>query len=259
MKHFIPPLFALLIFLAFPAIASLPQETRAVEQASQKLAQSIQAQVDDLNAQRQADFQEWRQIRRETLLLEAHNQRLAEWNANLAEQIEQLDQQLDSLATTREELEPLMQQMLVRLEDFVRHDLPFQQQKRLAKIADLKDLLSRVDVSHAEKLRQLLATYRSEVNQGRQLSFSREFTHLPEASEAERVTLLRLGRIGLYYLSEDQQRAGVWNAAQARWEALNSRQRAEVAKGLELAEERGLPELLNLPLSVPLRSAAEMQ
>jgi len=259
MKHLTLPLvcLAILLFTSNLALATTPQETRGVEKSTQESARGIQEQVDALNAQRQEDFQHWRQIRRETLVLEAHNRRLAEWNASLTAQIDKLEQQLDSLDTTREELEPLMHQMLSRLEGFVRHDLPFRKEERLQKVADLKELLPRVDVSHAEKLRQLLATYRSEVSQGRQLSSSREFIQLTDEGDAERVTLLRLGRIGLYYLSEDQQRAGVWRAAEQDWQPLNSRQRAEVAKALELADERGLPELLSLPLSVPLRQAVE--
>ncbi|WP_404414757.1 DUF3450 domain-containing protein [Marinospirillum sp.] len=251
---------ALTLLIALPTLASgstSSQEARQVEKSTQESARAIQKQVEDLDAQRQADFQAWRQVRRETLVLQAHNRRLAEWNSNLTAQIDKLEKQLKSLDTTREELEPLMQLMLTRLEGFIRHDLPFRKKERLQKVSDLQELLPRVDVSHAEKLRQLLATYRSEVSQGRQLSRHREFIQVAVDREEERVSLLRLGRIGLYYLSEDQERAGVWQAAEEKWLPLTSRQRAEVAKGLELADERGLPELLSLPLSIPLRQAEE--
>ena len=260
MKPFTLPCVYLVSLLLLPGLvaATSSQDARDVERSTQEAARAIQKQVKELDAQRQEDFQSWRQARRETLVLEAHNRRLAEWNASLTEQLNKVEQQLASLDTTREELEPLMEQMLARLEGFVRHDLPFQTQQRMDKLTELKELLPRVDVSHAEKLRQLLATYRSEVSQGRQLSTSREFIQTEPNAEAERVRLLRLGRIGLYYLSEDQQRAGVWQAAKEKWQPLTSRQRAQVAKGLELADERGLPELLSLPLSIPLRSSAEV-
>lgn len=259
MKRLTVSFIGLVLLFGLPhlAFAETSQEAREVEKSTQESARDIQKQVEELDAQRQEDFQTWRQVRRETLVFQAHNRRLAEWNASLASQLDKLEKQLDSLDTTREELEPLMQQMLTRLEAFVRHDLPFRKEERLQKVADLKDILSRVDVSHAEKLRQLLATYRSEASQGRQLSSSREFIKVTPDHDEERVSLLRLGRIGLYYLSEDQQRAGVWQAAEEKWLPLTSRQRAEVARGLELADERGLPELLSLPLSVPLRQAVE--
>jgi len=259
MKRFTLLFVYLVSLLLFPGIvaATASRDARDVELSTQEAARAIQKQVEELDAQRQEDFQEWRQVRRETLVLQAHNRRLAEWNASLAAQINKLEQQLDSLDTTREKLEPLMQRMLSHLEDFIRHDLPFRQQERLQRVTDLQELLPRVDVSHAEKLRQLLATYRSEVNQGRQLSSHREFIKVAADREKERVSLLRLGRIGLYYLSEDQQRAGVWQAGEEKWLPLTSRQRAQVAKGLELADERGLPELLSLPLSVPLRPSAQ--
>ncbi|SFX17815.1 DUF3450 domain-containing protein [Marinospirillum alkaliphilum] len=231
--------------------------SRQLEQATQQQAVTIQRQVEQLDARRQADFQQWRQVRRETLLLDAHNERQQAWNQRLREQIESLEQQLDSLDTTREALEPLLQDMAQRLEDFIRHDLPFRQDQRLHRVRELKSLLGRVDVSHAEKLRHLLNAYRSEVEQGRMLASSREFIRLSPEAETERLILLRVGRIGLYYLSEDERRAGYWSAEAGRWQNLGSRERQEVLRGLALAEERGLPEFLNLPLSVPVRDAVD--
>ncbi len=229
---------------------------RQVEASSQQLAIKIQQQVEKLDAQRQADFQEWRQVRRELLLLEAYNQRQSQWNQRLQEQITSLEEQLASLDTTREALEPLLQQMAERLGEFIQHDLPFRQDERLFKVKSLNNLLARVDVSHAEKLRQLLTAYRNEVEQGRSLEVSHEFLQLGDAKEKQRLTLLRVGRIGLYYLSENEQKAGYWSAEKNTWLALNSSQRQQVVRGLALAEERGLPEFLTLPLSVPLRTAS---
>ncbi|WP_416885244.1 DUF3450 domain-containing protein [Marinospirillum sp.] len=245
----------LLTTLAAPAMGAASEQVRAQEQATQAAAQSIQVEVEKLDQQRREDFERWRQVRRETLLLEAHNRRLQEWNRNLSQQIQRLERQLASLDATREQLDPLMEEMAERLEAFIHHDLPFQQKERLERAQALQVLLTRVDVSQAEKLRQLLNRYRHEVAEGRTLATSREFIQLEANQAPERLQLLRVGRIGLYYLSEDQQRAGVWKAETQSWQPLNNRQRAQVAKGLELADERGLPELLNLPLSVPLRQA----
>jgi len=183
---------------------------RKVEASTQRMAVEIQQKIEQLDAQRQADFQEWRQVRRELLLLDAYNQRQAEWNQRL---------------------------------------------ERLFKVKTLTNLLTRVDVSHAEKLRQLLTAYRNEVEQGRALSVSKEFIQLDATQKKERLTLVRLGRIGLYYLSEDEQRAGYWSAEKNTWLELNSSERQQVIRALALAEERGLPEFLTLPLSVPLRTA----
>lgn len=237
--------------------AAVDTPSRQTEKQLQQQAVVIQQQIEQLDAQRQADFQEWRQLRRQTLLLEAHNERQAQWNQRLQEQITSLEEQLNSLDATREALEPLLLQMLTRLEAFIQHDLPFRQDERLFRVRELKSLMQRVDVSHAEKLRHLLSTWRSEVEQGRSLEVSREFVRLQEDAEQERLTLLRMGRIGLYYLSEDQQRAGYWSATDQAWLPLGRAARQEIIKGLGLAEERGLPEFLTLPLSVPLRMAAE--
>ncbi|WP_162299699.1 DUF3450 domain-containing protein [Marinospirillum perlucidum] len=253
----LPAFFVLLISMNAWSQNTDSQASRDLEAATQEQARVIQAEVEALSQERQADFQAWRQIRRETLVLEAYNQRLQAWNQQLQEQIDRLNTQLESLDTTREQLEPLLWEMAERLQAFVRHDLPFRLEERLARVEELHQLLQRVDVSHAEKLRQLLASYRQEVSQGRELQISRELIQLSTSSDAQMVTLLRLGRVGLYYLSEDQQRAGVWQAATQTWKPLDSSQRNQVIQGIELAQERGLPQLLELPLSVPLREAGE--
>lgn len=229
---------------------------RQVETSTQQMAVEIQQKIERLDAQRQADFQEWLQVRRELLLLETYNQQQAQWNQRLREEVTSLEDQLAGIDTTREALEPLLLQMAERLGQFIQHDLPFKKEARLFKVKSLHNLLERVDVSHAEKLRQLLTVYRNEVEQGRALEVSQEFLQLGTASEKERLTLLRVGRIGLYYLSEDEQRAGYWSAEKNTWLPLSRSERHEVLRGLALAEERGLPEFLSLPLSVPLRTAA---
>lgn len=250
-------LFSGLLQAQAQATSASKQDTpaRQVEASTQQMAVEIQQKIEQLDAQRQADFQEWRQVRRELLLLEAYNERQSQWNQRLQDQITSLEKQLASLDTTREALEPLLQQMAERLGEFIQHDLPFKQDQRLFKVKSLNNLLARVDVSHAEKLRQLLTAYRNEVEQGRSLEVSQEFLQLGDAKEKQRLTLLRVGRIGLYYLSEDEQKAGYWSAQKNTWLALNSSERQQVIRGLALAEERGLPEFLSLPLSVPLRTA----
>ncbi len=240
-------------FISTALQANPVEQTRSVEQQSQRLAVDVQQRVEQLDAQRQQDFQQWRQLRRENLILQAHNQRTADWNQGLREELDSLQRQLDSLDETRERLDPLLSAMLERLEAFIQHDLPFRQEARLHRVRELRHTLRRADVSHAEKLRQLLATYRAEVEQGRQLSTAQAFLTLDPNKGEERVRLLRVGRIGLYYLSEDQRHAGVWRAQTQTWETLSARERAQVELGLQLADERGLPQMLTLPLSLPLR------
>lgn len=238
------------------ALAQPDAPARQAERATQTLAVDIQKKVEQLDTQRQNDFHEWRQLRRELLLLEAHNQRQAEWNANLNLQIASLEEQLESLDSTREGLEPLLYLMAERLEGFIQQDLPFRKEERLFHARNLYKLLARVDVSHAEKLRQLLIAYRTEVEQGRALASSQEFLQLTAEAEVQEFTLLRMGRLGLYYLSKDQQEVGYWSAQQQAWLPLGRQERKEILRGLALADERGLPEFLTLPLSIPLRTAA---
>lgn len=242
-----------LFILSGPAWAnSSAKQVRQTEEQAQQLAKQVQAQVDKLDAKRQADFNAWRQARHELLALEAYNQRQANWNASLEKEQTNLEEQLHSLETTRNQLEPLLEQMLVRLEEFTRYDLPFNSAKKAEKLASLNTLLTRVDISLAEKLRQLLTSYRQEVEAGRSLEISQEFILTPAASQKTQHTLLRLGRLGLYALTEDASQGYVWQAEAKTWQALTASQTKELKQILTLAVERGLPSLVRLPLSLNL-------
>lgn len=236
------------------AMAQPDTKVRQLEERSQTQARSIQQQVEQLDKHSQANFHAWRQARRELLLLEAHNQRQSQWNANLKEQLVNFEEQIDSLEATRDGLEPLLEAMAERLISFIEQDLPFQQEVRLFQARKLQQLLPRVDVSLAEKLRQLLISYRTEVEAGRSLATSQEELDLGQG--LKEYTLLRVGRLGVYYLSKDQQNAGYWNANEQAWLPLGRSERNEILRGLNLAAERGLPEFITLPLSLPLRSAS---
>lgn len=238
---------------------STPTQVRQTEASAQKLAQQVQAQVDKLDAKRQADFNAWRQAKHELMALEAYNQRQAKWNNSLETELTSLGEQLNSLDTTRAELEPLLEQMLTRLTEFTRYDLPFNTIAKETKLASLEQLLQRVDVSLAEKLRQLLTSYRQEVEAGRSLEVNQEFIQVAGNPSASRHSLLRLGRLGLYALSEDTTQGYVWQAQQKIWQELNPSQTKQLKQAIYLAETQGLPQLLQLPLSLSLNSAVSSQ
>ena len=62
--------------------------------------------------------------------------------------------------------------------------------------------------------------------------------------------MLRVGRIGLYFQSDDTKITGLWNNESRQWEIDNSA-RNEVRKGLRMARQLIAPELIIVPIPAP--------
>lgn len=65
------------------------------------------------------------------------------------------------------------------------------------------------------------------------------------------VDFLRLGRLGLYYLTLDESEAGYWNKREKRWQILDDRYRSAIRQGLRIARKQAAPDLLQLPMTAP--------
>lgn len=190
--------------------------------------------------------------------------RAATWQAQqltvYAKQLEQLlgaqeaekaslAQQLVEIDRTERELTPLMLRMLDSLDKFVSLDLPFLKQERRERIDNLKRLMADPEAPVAERYRRLLEAYQIEIDYGRSLGVERALV------EDREVDVLRVGRIGLFYLSLDGESAGRWDAAGKKWEELDGDYRASLKKGLRVAREISAPDTLVLPMPVPAKAA----
>ena len=156
-----------------------------------------------------------------------------------------LAQQLVEIDRTERELTPLMLRMLDSLDKFVSLDLPFLKQERRERIDNLKRLMADPEAPVAERYRRLLEAYQIEIDYGRSLGVERALV------EDREVDVLRVGRIGLFYLSLDGENAGRWDAAGKQWEELDDDYRASLRKGLRVAREISAPDTLVLPMPVP--------
>ncbi len=223
------------------------QDILNTEKKSAQTAIASQKHAEILDEQGQAFFEEFRMLRHETLQIEAYNTRLTKWNAGLKQEITKLKADIKNLEATRRSLIPLLEDMVQHLQLLIQNDLPFNLEQRLASVADLNKLLDATNVSQAEKLRKILQTYRQELEYGKTIdSYKQE---LQVAGSKQMVTILRLGRIGLYYLTANDE-AGFFNSHTQKWEEISSSAGKEVKKAIEMAEKSGIPQLLHLPLSV---------
>ena len=75
--------------------------------------------------------------------------------AALEESISELSRRLEEAHLLQSSLQDTMNVIMSRFEEFVERDLPFLPEERERRIANLRDLLSKPDVTGAEKVRML--------------------------------------------------------------------------------------------------------
>jgi len=160
---------------------------------------------------------------------------------------------LDDIALSMEQVDvinrqifPLMEQMIDALEQSVGLDIPFLSAERTKRITDLKDIMERSDVSVAEKFRKVMEAYQIEMDYGTTNEWYTESLNVDGA--VREYNMLRVGRVGLYFQSDDTSITGWFNSATGEYELLGSEYRNEVRKGIRVARQLIAPELILLPL-----------
>ncbi|WP_245184572.1 DUF3450 domain-containing protein [Halomonas salinarum] len=265
--------------LAMPTIPALANERLLDETLSAEQSQAaLQARIDAADENTRADIKALRQKQAELRQLTAYNRDMAPRLDQQAATLDDREAALDALGDTREALPGMLHDLVKRLRQWVEADLPFLKQERMARVDSLESLLANAEVSYGEALERVLAAWRTELDYGRELDAWRGL--LDAASPSGRPTMsssgsmpsgestsageplsqevdyLRVGRVGLYYLTPDGREGGVWKTTAMDWEPLDSNERAEVDKGLRIAHDQRAPELLTLPVSQPISANA---
>jgi septal ring factor EnvC (AmiA/AmiB activator) len=184
----------------------------------------------------------------ETESLERYNRLLEEQVRSQEAEVASIQRQLVEIETTTRQVQPLMQQMVDTLDQFIKLDIPFLLEERTARVDSLKRIMDRADVTIAEKYRMVLEAYQSELEYGRTVQAYEG--HLGTGANARTVEFARLGRVSLMYRTLDGSETGYWDAQKKDWVQDASLRRA-VEEALRVAKEDGPPELLTVPVPAP--------
>jgi hypothetical protein len=128
-------------------------------------------------------------------------------------------------------------------------DIPFLMEERTNRVAELSEIMERSDVSVAEKFRKVMEAYQIEMDYGTTNEWYTESLNVDGA--VREYNMLRVGRVGLYFQSDDTNITGWWNAETGAYELLGSEYRNEVRKGIRVARQLIAPELILLPFPAP--------
>ena len=243
---------------AFTAVAAMmvtgsvfAQTVDDVLRADQRrlnLAQQSQERINSIVEGTRSLEDQYRAINKEIDGLKVYNRLMRAQVEGQQATLDDISLSMDRVDVINRQIFPLMERMIDAIEQSVALDIPFLMEERNTRISDLHALMERSDVTVAEKFRKVMEAYQIENDYGSSVDFYTESLTIEGATRS--FNMLRVGRIGLYFQSDDTQITGRWNNQAREWEIDNSA-RNEVRKGLRMARQLIAPELIIVPVAAP--------
>jgi hypothetical protein len=205
-----------------------------------------QNRVEELSDETDALATEYRAILRQIESLHTYREQMDALIESQEEELSSLHEQLDEIELVSRDVTPLMLKMIDALDRFITFDIPFLAAERATRLADLRKLMRRADVSESEKYRSIMEAYQIENEYGRTIEAYR--STLERNGEEVTVDFLRIGRVALVYQTLDGQDAGAWNQAERDWVPLDRDYRTAIRNGLRIARKQAAPDMIRVPL-----------
>jgi hypothetical protein len=237
------------VFSARMATAQAVDRIVAAEERRIQQAQAAQDQIDEVREQTSDLTDEYRAVMKEVDGLVVYNTLLDRQIADQNQELDNLRTSIDSVTVIERQILPLLTRMIEGLERFVALDMPFLEEERTNRVANLRALLERADVTAAEKFRVVMEAWQIENEYGRTIeSYTGE---LDIDGTTREVDFLRIGRVALLYQTPDGVNSGAWSVAEGRFVPVDNSYRNTIRQGLRLSRNQVSPDLLLLPIAAP--------
>lgn len=214
---------------------------------------TAQQQIDSVADQTEKIINDYRTVTKVVDGLRVYNALLQTQLDNQEEEMQALTDSIANVALIERQIVPLMTRMVDALDEFVQLDTPFLVKERTARIARLRELMERSDVSAAEKFRIVLEGYQIENDYGRTIEAYKGSTEI-NGNQLE-VDFLRIGRVALLYQTVGGEHTGAWDASKGAFVELPPETyQKQVLDGLKIARKQVAPDLLVVPVAAPMRA-----
>ncbi|MEX0706419.1 MAG: DUF3450 domain-containing protein [Woeseia sp.] len=216
------------------------------DQRRLELAQESQERINEVVDGTRTLADQYRAIGKEIDGLRVYNRLMTAQTNGQEATLDDIALSMEQVDVINRQIFPLMTRMIDGLEQSISLDIPFLMGERTERIDTLKDIMEQSNVSVAEKFRKVMEAYQIELDYG---TTSEAYTQTLNVDGIERdYNMLRIGRIGLYFQSDDGQITGHYNQDTGEFELLDGANRSEIRKGLRMARQLVAPELLLLPI-----------
>lgn len=238
------------IFLILFGINLTAQEVvdQAIDTQVSASAESIKLQekINQLDEESKRVYFEYKDTLNEYKSLKNYDDQLSKIVDQQIQEIKNIEEQIESLDDINIDILPLLKRMVESLSKFVSIDIPFLIDERKKRVDDLDQLISRADVTTAEKFRKIFETYQLEADFGRTIESYNGYIEIDNDNKA--VEYFRLGRLGLFYRTLDGKETGFWDNTQKKWEHKGSSLDNDIKLALDIANRQSPPNFISLPL-----------
>ena len=234
-------------FMVNGIVAQTVDDVLVADAKRLQLAQASQERINERVQGTRTITDQYRAINKEIDGLKVYNRLMSAQVQGQEATLEDIKISMDQVDVINRQIFPLMERMIDGLEQSVSLDIPFLLEERINRIDVLKDTLSRSDVSVAEKFRKVMEAYQIELDYGSSAEFYKQSLNLGEDYGVRDYNMLRIGRIGLYFQSDNSDITGMWDVNVGDW-VIDDDHRNEIRKGLRMARQLIAPELMLIPL-----------
>ncbi len=251
-------LISSVFILAFASLSTqaIAQGVNGVIKEGERRAdanKTAQNKVDSVADQTEKIVNEFRSVTKVVDGLKVYNSLLKTQLDNQNTEMTVLSESIGNVALIERQITPMMTRMVDALEVFVKLDTPFLLKERTARVARLREIMERSDVTAAEKFRRVIEGYQIENEYGRTIEAYKGSTDV-NGNQLE-VDFLRIGRVALLYQTVGGATTGAWDKeAKSFVELPPATYKSQVADGLKIARKQVAPDLLVVPVAAPTRA-----
>ena len=222
----------------------------AVGKSKNDAARNSQVKIDRLADETRDLLSDYKTVTKQVDGLKVYNARLQRQIDNQTARIAGIEADIDKSTVIARQIPPLVPRMLDGLEAFIKLDMPFEEQERLARVQMLRSSLDRDNLDTAEIFRAVLEAYNIELQYGRTINTYRASIDIG-GTERE-VDFLQVGRVALAYQTTDGALAGAWDNTTRSWVQLPSGDySAAIKKGIAIVNKQATTDLLKMPIAAP--------
>ncbi|MDA7569040.1 DUF3450 domain-containing protein [Emcibacteraceae bacterium] len=252
------------VLSAFVAAGSLSLGTAAMGQttldevlqegiSTNVLAQESQERINEIVGDTDKLIGQYKNVLKTVDGLKVYNAQMERSIERQMQAMEELTENIKNVTDVKRQVEPLLVRMIDGLEQFIKNDLPFQLEERLAGLDRVKDLMTNPDVDSSERFRSVFELYQIENDYGRVFQ---SYQQTMDVNGQERIVdMLMVGRVALLYQTTDGTVSGAYNKETKQFEVVDeATYRKSITSAIRVANaQEAADKILILPISAPER------
>jgi len=209
--------------------------------------QKAQLETDDWTWEKRTVVDELRELKYSVDWKKYKQEKYRIYIKGVKENIRLLVDKKEELKLLRKQLEPYLEDVVDRLATFINKDIPFWEDDRQKRLLNLRSALDSYKNELSTKMRLVFEALQLETKWGGEINPIEDITLKLNGIETQ-VTLVKLGRVHLYYMSIDEKQIGQWNNETKQWQALPDDLIREFKIAFDMALAKKAAAIIELPL-----------